>query len=83
MAETLIPEMELFATSPGSAVEEEAEQIPKERTSKKSRGTPAERIRLSQQEKMKLVQYHLDNPQLSQKTLIDCYFATFEMKKTT
>jgi hypothetical protein len=39
------------------------------------------RVRLSRQEKMKLVQYHLANPQLAQKTLIDCYFVTFEMKK--
>ena len=80
MAETLIPEMELFATSPGSAVEEEAEFFSKK---KSLRGTPAERVHLSRQEKMKLVQYHLVNPQFSQKTLIDCYFATFEMKKTT
>ncbi len=81
MADSSITEMELFDTSPGSAVEEEAEQIPKERTSKKSRGAPAERIRLSQQEKMKLVQYHLANPQHSQKTLIDWCFTKFEMKK--
>mmetsp|Transcript_52392 Transcript_52392/g.109306 ORF Transcript_52392/g.109306 Transcript_52392/m.109306 type:complete len:132 (-) Transcript_52392:1330-1725(-) len=81
-AQKSIPtEMELFDTSAGSSVEEEAEQISKQQSSKKSKGAPVARVRLSQQEKMKLVHYHLANPLISQKELIDWCFKKFDMKK--
>ncbi len=83
MAESSISvtEMDLFNTSPGSTVEKEEEHNPKDQSPKKSRGAPTERVRLSQQEKIELVQYHLANPERHQKALIEWCFAKFEMRK--
>ena len=79
MAGESIAEMDLFNTSPGSAVEEEQAVHSQDQPLKKSRVAPAERVLcLSQQEKIKLVQH---NSKLSQRALIDWCFTKFQMKK--